>query len=265
MIAFYLSILFILNMTNSNQLKSLIEAERSFAALSAEKGIRNAFVTYLDDDAILFMPEPVKGKQRYKERDTIPGTLLWEPQFVDISYSGNLGYSTGPWKLERDTVTAFGHFISIWENKNGKWNVILDTGIDYPEPFPKIEKVNTSSTLNTRIDYEPLIEEKKLLLLDQEINSTDSYRNKLSDHIIILRMNHYPITGIKDASNYLSASNKRFTVIQNSLRIADSGDLAYSYGSFLYDDKKNESYLRIWTRTEGDVWKLALELAKPAE
>ncbi|MGH9557119.1 MAG: hypothetical protein ACRD2Y_14980, partial [Terriglobales bacterium] len=39
-------------------LKSLVETEREFSKTSEKKGVREAFLTYLADNAILFRPNP---------------------------------------------------------------------------------------------------------------------------------------------------------------------------------------------------------------
>lgn len=46
---------------SNNQLYSLVETERAFAKTSEEKGINEAFLTYLSDEAIVFDRSPSKG------------------------------------------------------------------------------------------------------------------------------------------------------------------------------------------------------------
>ena len=46
-------------------LRSLVEAERAFSRLSAEKGIRTAFLANLAPDSIVFRPLPVSGRKVY--------------------------------------------------------------------------------------------------------------------------------------------------------------------------------------------------------
>ena len=46
-----------------NELDALVEVEHAFCRMAVEKVIRSAFLTYLDDAAIVFLPGPVKGKE----------------------------------------------------------------------------------------------------------------------------------------------------------------------------------------------------------
>jgi len=64
-----------------NDLQSLIETELAFAQASKEKGMQHAFLIFLADDAIVFNPEPVKGKQLYAKKKNESELLNWKPCF----------------------------------------------------------------------------------------------------------------------------------------------------------------------------------------
>ena len=81
-------------------LSALIDTERRFAAASATLGMKAAFLQFLDDDSILFRPHPVNGKEYTAARPDAPIRLTWEPTRADTSRAGDLGYTTGPYKLE---------------------------------------------------------------------------------------------------------------------------------------------------------------------
>src|SRR4029077_11527739 len=72
---------------------SLIEAERGFSALSVAKGMRPAFLACLADDAVMFRPGPINGKQSWLARADEPGVLEWAPEFVELSGTGDMGFS----------------------------------------------------------------------------------------------------------------------------------------------------------------------------
>ena len=62
-------------------LEALIEAERSFSRTSGEKGIREAFLTWLAPSAVVFRPGPVAGRPVYEKMDPgNPAVLTWEPE-----------------------------------------------------------------------------------------------------------------------------------------------------------------------------------------
>jgi ketosteroid isomerase-like protein len=78
-------------------LASLIEAERAFARAAEEKGVREAFLTYLAEGAIVFRPAPVEGRPLYEKMSPDnPALLTWTPEVAEVSASGDLGYTSGP-------------------------------------------------------------------------------------------------------------------------------------------------------------------------
>src|ERR1700752_2293471 len=121
-------------------LDSLVAAERRFAAMSVEKGMRDAFVEFLDDSAIVFRPLPAYGRPAWQARGPAQGTLSWGPSFAEISGAGDLGVTSGPWTFElkqegKEPDYAYGHFNSLWMRPpGGDWRVMLDIGINHEKP-----------------------------------------------------------------------------------------------------------------------------------
>ena len=108
--------------------------------MSVEKGIRDSFLANLADDAIVFDPGPVNGKELYTKRSPSEAQLIWEPIFADVSNAGDMGYTTGPWeykKTKSDAIpVAYGQFLSVWKRQSdGPWKVVLDGGVDNPAPI----------------------------------------------------------------------------------------------------------------------------------
>src|SRR5437660_9708657 len=104
------------------ELTSLVDAERAFARLSIEKGTRDAFLTNLSDESIIFRPNAVRGKAWFESNPAPTTQLDWQPAFADIAKSGDLGYTTGPWQLRRtpgDPPVAFGHYVTVWRQQAG--------------------------------------------------------------------------------------------------------------------------------------------------
>jgi len=56
----------------SETLESLIRSELAFSKASVEKGMREAFLTFLDDDGIVFRPHATNGKQLWRARSRRP-------------------------------------------------------------------------------------------------------------------------------------------------------------------------------------------------
>jgi hypothetical protein len=116
-------------------LDSLVQAEKAFSALSVSDGMKTAFLDNLADDGIIFRPGPINGRASWGERRSPPGTLIWEPSYVEVSALGDLGVSTGPWEYRPPTngEVAYGHFVSIWvRDEKTPWKVAVDLGIAHP-------------------------------------------------------------------------------------------------------------------------------------
>jgi ketosteroid isomerase-like protein len=119
-------------------IESLIAAERAFAAMSVEHGVRAAFLGNLADDATVFRPGPVNGVRSWKARPESKGVLDWAPSFVELSGDGDLGFSTGPWTFAAsrgEAPSAFGHFVTVWRRPvDGPWQVVVDLGVSHGDP-----------------------------------------------------------------------------------------------------------------------------------
>lgn len=119
----------------ANQLE-LIAVDKAFSAMSEEKGMKTAFIEYLDSNGVLLRPNhmPIIGANAIDylvQQDDTNFTLSWEPQHAEVSQSGDLGYTYGVYAMRpgsKDTV-IYGSYTSIWKKQqDGKWKLVLDTG-----------------------------------------------------------------------------------------------------------------------------------------
>jgi len=122
-------------------LRSLVEAEKSFAALSAREGVKEAFLKYLADDAIVFRPHPVNGREVWVSRPSPTFLLSWYPSHAEVSADGSLGFTTGPSVFTDTThgsrLDQHGHFVTVWKRgADSVWKVALDAGIGHAEILP---------------------------------------------------------------------------------------------------------------------------------
>jgi len=268
-------------------LAALIEAERSFSRTSEKNGIREAFLTFFADKVIVFRPEPVEGRPIYEKMDPAnPTVLTWAPEIAEVSASGELGYTSGPYEVRpgRGTEpTGFGHYVSIWKKQaNGGWRVLLDIGVqhDRPQYAGPVSAVATPQVLKTfeALSPEALREEeqafgKRAGLFEKETASRSS-RKALSayatDDIRIYRPGRFPSVGKRavdaivpsGAGRIAPGSERRNAVYQVGL--AWSGDLAYCYGSFEISKNRavveTTAYLRIWRKDLSGIWKICLDI-----
>lgn len=97
---------------------AVVEAERSFARTSVQKGIRDSFLEFFADDGVNFTPAPGNGKEFYGKRPAgaLPMILDWTLVYADIAQSGEMGYTTGPYTVtdkEKQKVVAQGYYFSV--------------------------------------------------------------------------------------------------------------------------------------------------------
>lgn len=276
-------------------LASLVEAERAFSRTSEAKGIREAFLTWLAPDAVVFRPAPVEGRPVYEKMDRAnPAVLTWEPEVAEVAASGELGYTSGPYVFRPARgaePSAFGHYVSIWKKQtDGGWKVFLDIGVQHDRPGapPSAGKVDTPAADKSAKILSPEQRRDELSAFGPKAASLDAkaagdgLRKALSkvaaEDIRVYRPGKMPTVGrsrIKElvpADAGLVAGGTHDNRAQNQTDMAWSGDLAYSYGTFFYfrrDTKKAEtiSFLRIWRKDPSGQWKICLdiELPLPAE
>lgn len=115
----------------------ILETERAFVNLVKEKGLKIAFTRYASENAVLKRGNNlIKGKkaiEEYYENYKYPNARLeWEPEFIDVSDSGDLGYSYGHYKFEaidesEKVIEDSGIFHTVWERQNnGEWRYVWD-------------------------------------------------------------------------------------------------------------------------------------------
>ena len=123
--------------------ESLMQADRDFSTLSIEKGMYEAFDTYMDDSATIYREgqHPFIGREAI--RPLFPkeggGTLEWEPFKAEVAESDDLGYTLGKWTYtatgkDGSESKSYGYYVSIWKKQaDGSWKYVFDTGISAPK------------------------------------------------------------------------------------------------------------------------------------
>jgi ketosteroid isomerase-like protein len=114
----------------------MMDADKAFSKLSAEKGMKTAFMEYIDSNGVLLRPNemPIIGANAIdylSQQEDKEYTLIWEPQGGTIAQSGELGYTYGIYKMQPKTIDTimYGTYISIWKKQDdGSWRFVLDSG-----------------------------------------------------------------------------------------------------------------------------------------
>jgi ketosteroid isomerase-like protein len=262
--------------------ESLIAAERAFSKTSVEKGTREAFLTFLADDGLLFGPGPVNGKKQWEPRPAqSPGILIWRPIHADIAASGDLGYNTGPFEIRPNDPSrpkGYGHFMSIWKKQaDGTWKVAVDMGNRHPAPAgsePTVDGADTPIRLSGvkpatgktgAPEIAALVEEDRAFGKEVASKGTEAaYLARLAAEPRLYRDGSYPAVGMAAAKKTLAGAPPLSTKPLGG-DISKAGDFGYTYGEYQMrtapagGQPEAGHYTRIW-RKQGKDWKLLLEV-----
>ena len=124
------------NTTGPDDKQQMMDADRAFSKLSEEKGMKAAFIEYIDSNGALLRPNewPIVGADAIDyliQQNDSTYTLKWQPKKGFVAASGDLGYTYGLYEYQskiKDTV-IYGTYVSIWKKQaNGSWKFVLDSG-----------------------------------------------------------------------------------------------------------------------------------------
>jgi ketosteroid isomerase-like protein len=264
-----------------NDPQQLVEMELAFSKKVASDGIRDAFLAYLGEDSIVFVPEATSGRKSYGDRATISGVLDWHPIFAAMSQAGDLGYTTGPYTSIRDGKTVYGDYVTLWKKMpDQEWKVVVDTGAPHAQPpgsspaltvhQPAGSFTRGKATLKeAKARKQALLEEDRAFSkLSADTEVVAAYQTYLSDEARLLRRGELPIVGKAAALKFLQATTGTNTWQPAAGAVSVSEDLGYTYGTWEMKDTANSkesrsSYLRIWRKEKHNAWRVVLEVTIP--
>ena len=115
----------------------IVQAEKAFNDMAQKDGLVKAFEHFADPEGVIRRSKKIyKGKQAiadWYEQDVRPNeTLTWTPTFVEVSKSGDLGYTYGDFvftypdslgNIKQNT----GIFHTVWKRQeDGSWKYVWD-------------------------------------------------------------------------------------------------------------------------------------------
>lgn len=116
--------------------KEILETEYAFAKMAKEEGVGAAFLAFAADSAVLSRETLIIGKENIETHfANLPYTdviLEWEPDFVDVSSSGDLGYTYGKYNFSATDqygkkINTSGIFHTVWKKQpDGRWKYVWD-------------------------------------------------------------------------------------------------------------------------------------------
>jgi ketosteroid isomerase-like protein len=248
---------------------ALIKAENAFEKTCLEKGIRDGFLAFVDSNGIAFTKDgPVNAKQFWNGLPAFDGVFSWSPAFVEMSLSGDWGYTTGNYehrpKTMNDPINDFGQYTTVWHRTfNGEWKYLIDVGNDHPpasldKQAKIIEIIKISSADKSK---ETLLDNPEKEFIRSFENNISAAYQKYTGDPYILNLSGYSMIPSRDSAVLLLNKIEPSLKYQPSgMKISSGKDMVAVYGTF-GQDNKGGYYLRIW-RHEKDGWKIALEVIK---
>lgn len=117
----------------------IVATEKAFAEMAGKEGIPRAFLTFAAEDAVLMRNNIIiKGKDAIQENflkqsgNWANAQLTWEPSYVDVAASGDLGYTYGSFMYTTkdsigNLVSMEGVFHTVWKRQpDGAWRFVWD-------------------------------------------------------------------------------------------------------------------------------------------
>lgn len=115
----------------------ILKTEKLFQELVTEKGMKIGFLYYAAEDAVLIRGNKlIKGRQeieKYFEKTIYKNIKLsWKPDFVEVSKSGDFGYTYGKYTFKANDksgnlVEDEGIFHTVWKRQeDGCWKFVWD-------------------------------------------------------------------------------------------------------------------------------------------
>lgn len=257
----------------------LVENEKAFASITAEKGMRNGFTEFSAEEGVMFLPQVANVKEFYRDRESTSSLLTWEPIYAEIASSGDLGYTIGPWEwrsgAEVDSAAASGHYITIWKQQpDSIWKFILDIGVSHephdgaPPPLATqvLDKPMQTDTSKLSLAIEELIQLEIDFSRATADNIAEAYASVGAEDIRFFRDGDKPIQGLTAVTAVLQTVAAHLDWEATVVNASRYGDLGYSYGvSKLTNGNvvKEFSYTHIWRMGAEAGWQLALDIHIP--
>jgi hypothetical protein len=258
----------------NNDLKAMTDAENAFAKRAFESSVKTAFLENLDSAGIVFEGDvPVLGlTQHGNQPDNSRALITWYPVFSQISSSGDLGFSCGPYKYQADRakeVIGSGYFFSIWKkNAAGVFKVVLDAGahhtkmdadgfIIHPKPQGEILNFNPVPAPKNISGKDPWAIEEQFAEL-AESDPEGAYQKYSGKRFLLIRNDH-PAGQDKKANIELirlqNISAYKFRTLGKGISLA--GDLAYAYGQVktLGEELSEGYFVRVW-QFQKEGWRI---------
>src|SRR5258708_17917124 len=252
--------------------KSLAAAETAFAAHSVREDMRAAFLAAFADDAVCVRNGWVVANGDLSGRPAPAVVLDWRPQYVEVAASGEMGPSTGPWKLtskaQPAAPSAYGQFVTIWKRERDQgWRVAVDLGTAHPAPSlwdqPLVSVAVQGETARAGGGVRAAEER---FAADARAGLKAAYAKHGSQSLRFYRDANAPMLGKAAALGSGALSDEAVLLAVERSEAARSEDFGYARGTYAARSAPGVPLgysLRVW-RVEAGESRIALDVVNPA-
>ena len=258
-------------MSNTDAPASLAAAETAFAAHSVREDMRVAFLANFAGDGVFVRNGWIVSNDYLAKQAAPPIVLDWRPVYTEVARSGELGLSTGPWKItskqKPGDPPTFGQFVSIWRRVgSGPWRVEVDLGIGHPQSALWDAKLVTVTVPGGAPASSLAAAEQRFAADAKSAGTRAAYERNAAADLRFYRTGVAPIIGRTAAVASPAMTNDALVWTIERLETARSGDFGYARGSYAAPGDPAKPlgwFLRVW-RVEGSDWRVILDVTNPA-
>lgn len=243
----------------------LLAAERGLTKATGELGVKPAVMQFFSDDAIIFRPDAINGKDFWSGRDDAKAAAVRGMSAFGISSSGQIGYTTGSIEIfpngTRAASNGYGDYVTIWgRRENEGWRAVLELvvkhekGIQLQYKQERFERIEAESNKKGRSAADPSM---NFLRASMGVGTLGSaYKSFAAEEIRFLRDGLPPITGKKRVID----ATKAYRAVKFPFKVAliESGDMAYSWNPCEYnvsdEGMERGNCLHIWKLRNKKWW-----------
>ncbi|RKZ12032.1 hypothetical protein DRQ32_04575 [bacterium] len=256
-----------------------LAAERGFALASRLRGMKAAFLQWVEPGGTVFGPGPMTVEERFAgvpdEREKQPA-LEWLPEWIVISGSHDLAAISGRWLVTPAGVehaTDFGQYLSVWRSTADGWRVLADIGTDQEEHLPLTAHATgrvvqeRGAGDETSADTTALAAQVEQTL--QERAFRDGYAKALAalavDDVIVLRVGAAATRGAAALSVQPDLADLAPRIELTGSASATAQDLLATWGIMHFEPVSGDStrlaFLRVWERGPAR-WELVADIVR---
>jgi ketosteroid isomerase-like protein len=249
---------------------SLAAAETAFAAHSVREDMRAAFLAAFADDGVFVRDGAWIVSNDFLRTRPAPAIVLdWRPQYVEVAGSGELGLSTGPWKIttkaEPGSPPTYGQYVSVWRRQpGGPWKVAVDLGISNPadslwseplfaRPVPAAAVSGAENLLQAEARFARTVATH---------GAPAGYEAFGATQLRYYRSGHAPVASRKAALASPAMGQEKFVYTVERSETARSGEFGYARGRYAdgaAPQKSLGAFLRVW-RLEAEGWRIVIDV-----